>query len=315
MEVFSPLDTLSFESDNLSANWKKWKQDLNFYLTTTEKGSKEGKVKSSIFLHCIGHKGREIYNTFIFEPKEHSMIFTKITEKFDEYCIQRKSITFLRHKCFTHRQVEGQSFHEFVTSLRKLSADCQFGNLNSSLIRDIIVVGVTSNRIRERVPNLSLEQAIRLGQSAEETQKHVKALKQDVEILKINRTHISRSYSPNQNSHSASNPKSNPPNNSSALVIWKCKFCSGTHNKGNCPGYYRNCLKCNRKGHYSSCCNNISRVHQVKEYVESSISDSDSESFVGAINNENTNNTLVAVKKMHSIGVNNVCSNNVATKR
>ena len=37
-----------------------------------------------------------------------------------------------------------------------------------------------------REPNLSLEQAIRLGQSAEETQKHVKALKQDAEISKKN---------------------------------------------------------------------------------------------------------------------------------
>ena len=180
------------------------------------------------------------------------MIFTKIIEKFDEYCIPRKNITFLRHKknmtflrhnFFTHRQVEGQSFDEFVTSLRKLSADCEFSDLNSSLIRDIIIVGVTSNRLRElmlREPNLSLEQAIRLGQSTEETQKHVKALKQDseIEISKINRTHISRSYSPNQNSHSAANPKSNPPNNSSALVIRKCKFCSGTDNKGNYPAYY-----------------------------------------------------------------------------
>ena len=119
--------------------------------------------------------------------------------------------------------------------------------------------------------NLFLEQAIRLGQSAGETQKHVKALKQDAEISKIN--HI---YSPNQNSHSASNSKSNLLNNSSDLVIRKCKFCSRTHNKGNCLAYYRNCLKCNRKGHYSSCCNNFSRVHQVKEHAESSTSDSNS---------------------------------------
>ena len=140
-----------------------------------------------------------------------------------------KTFTFLRHKFFTHRQVERQSFDEFVTSLRKLSAGCEFGDLNSSLIRDIIVVGVNSNRLRElmlREPNLSLEQAIRLRQSAKETQKHVKVLKHDAEISKIDRT-----YSLNQNSHSASNLKSNPPNNSSALLRRKCKFCSGTITK------------------------------------------------------------------------------------
>ena len=77
------------------------------------------------------------------------MIFTKIIEEFDEYCIPCKNITFLRYKFFTHRQVEGLPFDEFVTSLRKLFADCEFDELNSSLIRDITVVGVTSNRLRE----------------------------------------------------------------------------------------------------------------------------------------------------------------------
>ena len=142
-------------------------------------------------------------------------------------------------------------------------------------MRDIIVVGATSNQLRQRIlrePNLSMEQAIWLGQSTEETQKHVKAPKQDAKISKINCT-----YSLNQNSNSASNPKSNPPNNFSALVIQKCKFCSGTHSKGKCPAYYRNYLKCKRKGHCSSSCNIFSRVHQVKEHAESSTSDSNSE--------------------------------------
>ena len=84
MEGFNPPDTLSFESDNLSGNWKRWKQDLNFYLASTEKDSRGDTVKLSILLHCIGHKGREIYNTFFFfEPKEHSMIFAKLIEIFD----------------------------------------------------------------------------------------------------------------------------------------------------------------------------------------------------------------------------------------
>ena len=149
MEGFNPPDTLSFESDKLSANWKRWKQDLKFYFAATEKDLKRDKINLSIMLRCISHKSRETFNTFIFGPKEHIMNFTKIIEKFDEYCIPRKNITFLRHNFFTHRQAEGQSFGEFVISLRKLSANCDFGDLNLSLIRDIIVVGVTSNRLRE----------------------------------------------------------------------------------------------------------------------------------------------------------------------
>ena len=43
----------------------------------------------------------------------------------------------------------------------------------------------------------------------------------------------------------------------------------------------------------------------MKGHAESSTSNSDSEFFVGAIYNENTNNTVIAAKKMHPIGVNN----------
>ena len=57
------------------------------------------------------------------------VIFIKIIETFDGHCIPHKNITFLRKQFFTPRQV-GQLFDEFVTSLRKLSADCEFGDLN-----------------------------------------------------------------------------------------------------------------------------------------------------------------------------------------
>ena len=43
----------------------------------------------------------------------------------------------------------------------------------------------------------------------------------------------------------------------------------------------------------------------MKEHAESSTSDSNSKFFVGAIYNENTNSTVIAVKKMHLIEVNN----------
>ena len=78
MNGFNPPDTLSFESEKLSANWKRWKQDLKFYFATTEKYLKRDKIDLSIMLHCISHKSRETFNTFIFEPKEHIMNFTKI---------------------------------------------------------------------------------------------------------------------------------------------------------------------------------------------------------------------------------------------
>ena len=85
----------------------------------------------------------------------------------------------LRYKFLTYKQKEGQSFDEFMTQLKRLSSDCEFGELKNSIIKDIVVIGVTDDSLRERIlrePNLTLERAIALGQSAEQTKIHAKEL-------------------------------------------------------------------------------------------------------------------------------------------
>jgi len=57
--------------------------------------------------------------------------------------------------------------------------ECEFGDLKDSLIR---IVGVTDDRLRERMlrePNLNLDKALQLGNSAEQTKTHVKELRQE----------------------------------------------------------------------------------------------------------------------------------------
>ena len=76
-----------------------------------------------IFLTCIGQKGREIYETFTFEPGD-EMKLAPVLHKFLKYCNPRKNI--LRHKFFTYRKQEGQNFHDFVTELKKWSSKCEF---------------------------------------------------------------------------------------------------------------------------------------------------------------------------------------------
>ena len=96
-------------------------------------------------------------------------------EKFTSYCNPRKNITILRHKFFTCKQVEGQSFNDFVTELKKHVSECEFGDLTTSLTKDMIVCGVADNTLRERLlrdGDLTLEKAIAAGRAAEETKRH-----------------------------------------------------------------------------------------------------------------------------------------------
>ena len=63
---------------------------------------------------------------------------------------------------------------DFVTHLKTLSQDCDFLTLRDSLVKDMIICGVTDNKLRERFlreADLDLDEAIKLGQAAEETKK------------------------------------------------------------------------------------------------------------------------------------------------
>ena len=278
---------------------EKWKQQLELYLTATESDEKSDKIQSSILLTCIGEKGREIYNTFSFTDESHKLKFRQIIKQFDEYCTPRKNITYLRHKFFTQRQKEGQSFDEFATLLRKLAQDCEFETLKSSLIRDVIVIGVSNNRLRERMlrePKLSLEQAISFGQTAEETTKHVKELQQEDDLRIARITHKSKPYSskPNRNWNSNENkrthntPSSTTSSSSSSKshhedMINQCKFCSYAHRRGSCPAYKQTCHNCGKNGHFSKCC----RSKPVNTITNESDTDSDDSFFIGAIFAEN----------------------------
>ena len=53
MDCFTPTDTMQF-SGNINENWTKWKQELDFYILTTESEEKPEQVKSSILFTCIG---------------------------------------------------------------------------------------------------------------------------------------------------------------------------------------------------------------------------------------------------------------------
>ena len=73
------------------------------------------------------------------------MKLAPILHKFLEYCNPRKNITILCDKFFTYRQQEGQNIHDFVTELKKVSSECQFDNLQDSLIKDMIIGGTKDN--------------------------------------------------------------------------------------------------------------------------------------------------------------------------
>ena len=230
----------------------------------TESTEKAQAIQTSIFLTCIGKQGLEIYNTFTFSNEEDKMKLRPVMERFEAYCKPRKNIT-LRHNFLTHKQHDGVSFDQFVTDLKRQSAQCEFGELKDSLIKDMIIIRVEDNQLREkllRTNDLTLDMAIKIGQAS--TKRHAITLSRPEAR---NQTTVDALQTPRQ--------RESQLNSSSSLTTNRCKYCGSLHQRGKCPAYGKTCSKCHKLNHFAAVCLSTSRkVHYSVEGQSSDACDS-----------------------------------------
>lgn len=273
MDKFSPPGELCFDTDgNLSAAWKKWKEHLKFYLTATEADGKADNVKTSMLLTLIGPKGRELYESFDLSEDE-KLKLDPVLKKFDEYCNPRKNITILRNKFLVQRQGEDQSFNDFVADLKRLSLDCEFGNLRDDLVKDMIVTGVHDSQLRERLlrtSDLTFANAVKIGVAYDESKVHTSALKKSMKVDKI-RQNFKKNFKPGGKSGKSNFQGHNSQQHN---FIKYCRYCGGSHQRAKCPAYGAECHNCKKMNHFTACC----RAKGVNNIVEDSGSSSECES-------------------------------------
>ena len=145
-----------------------WKQEFTIFLQAIESTTESDLVKSSVLLHCIGKQAKEIYNTFTFATEDDKVKNAEIIKKLDGYFSPKKNLTFRRFTFLTARQVEGETFDEYVTRLKTLSEDCEYEELRNSLIKDLIIIDPRDKKLQERLlsePDINLEQVCKRGQA------------------------------------------------------------------------------------------------------------------------------------------------------
>ena len=71
--------------------------------------------------------------------------------KFSEYFIPKQNKIFERYVFNSRSQKADESFDQFLTALRKLSATCEFAPFEDEMLRDRIVTGLRDHGHRERL--------------------------------------------------------------------------------------------------------------------------------------------------------------------
>ena len=163
---------------NVAENWCRWKKAYELYMTATEKDKKSQKIQCATFLTLAGEAAIIVYETLTFEETEKDKIEPLIS-KFEASCMPKKNVTHERHVFNLRKQKPEESVEQFVTELRRLAKNCEYGELTDSIIKDRIVEGINNDSTRARLlreKDLSLQRCIEVCKSSEVAEEHVKTL-------------------------------------------------------------------------------------------------------------------------------------------
>ncbi|XP_046858591.1 uncharacterized protein K02A2.6-like [Xenia sp. Carnegie-2017] len=176
-----------------------------------------------------------------------------------------------RYNSFTYNEEEDKDDPEIL---------CEFGDLESELIKDRIVCGINSDAVRKillRETSLTLDKALNICSANELSEQQVKDLTnyQDVDELKA-RKNLKTSRGSYTN---LSQTKEDQHREQRFVLKNNCRNCGGKHLPKQCPAFGKICHKCHKKNHFARVCLTSTQksqrtVHEV----------SDEELFIGAVN-------------------------------
>ena len=236
-------------------------------------------IQCSTLLSVAGEDAVEVYNTFVLDEAEQNII-EPLIEKFEQYCTLKENVTFERHVFNTRSQGPGEHIDSCLTELRKLTNSCEFGILHDSLIKDRIVCGISSAKVKARLlreDDPTLEKTINICRIAELSKTQ---LKNFVESGQEQVGAIGKAEGPGNNQRRRGKQSRRESNRGSAKSL-ECTRCGRRHEARKCPAYGKTCRKCQKPNHFAVMCRSESKEHTVNVVREDITSDDGL--FIGVI--------------------------------
>ena len=170
------LNTLHIEAfdvngdpNTTSQRWKRWVS--SFELCIAASAVTCDTQKRALLLHCAGPNVQDIFGTLSNTGSEYAIALSKLNMYFTPIV----NVPYTRHVFRQMKQNEGETILQFVTRLRIVANDCDYGNNRDDFVRDQVIEKCLQKSLR--VKFLS-ERGITLSKLLEMSQAHESANRQ-----------------------------------------------------------------------------------------------------------------------------------------
>ena len=133
-----PPDSFNFKAPDDWPRWHWWFKQLWVALGLAKDSAKK---QVSTLLYCLGEEAESVLNlTNIME--EDKSDYSRIIDKFNAFFQVCWNVTFTRAQ-FNHKsQLPGETAEQYIMALYDLVANCVYGELESEMIQDRLVVRI-----------------------------------------------------------------------------------------------------------------------------------------------------------------------------
>lgn len=155
---------------NMAENWSFFKQRFDIYMVASKSNKENSEYQIALLLSVIGDRALKIYNNFTYSADEDKSNIKVVIDKFANYFIPSKNVTYERHVFFLREQKQDENIDSYVTDLRDLSSTCEFGTLTDSLIKDRLILGIKDRTLKDRLlrtKDLTLSLALEICRASE----------------------------------------------------------------------------------------------------------------------------------------------------
>ncbi|XP_055711707.1 uncharacterized protein LOC129806892 [Phlebotomus papatasi] len=146
-----------------------------FYMNSVS----EDRMKCAIFLSFVGAETYKTLKAAIYPEAVRSKTYTEIIEVLKGKFAPKRSIIGERFVFYKRDQLEGETISEFVMALQTLAETCDFGEFLPWALRDRLVMGLSNERIKEKLISLDkgFDESLKSALAAELTSSSVGLMK------------------------------------------------------------------------------------------------------------------------------------------